>query len=455
MSTHSDNTTLWMLTLANMALLLAYVVRQCVSRRGIEFNHVTAISLGYFIYWILPFLIGLLKLFNDNPACHVWYSFFDRVPDGTKILYLWFCLFIYGAFIVGTELCCWSQAGKPKPVYRAIRFPLVYLKAQLLFCVLLVCYATYSARQDLFHGYSTIGGEGDVRRSVLISTTGLLEAVAFLYCMKWEERLRARYGVEKLRFRQIIFNRAMIAYGISALLVVSTGHRLSALSSFMMLLIYCSMYFQRIRLRSALLTVGGAACAAATLGLVRLSTAVNGMNVVFMLFVEPIGASQTLLAFLQGGRLEMLNFPSLFLSGFINLVPRPLLPEKASLILKPESLGYVIYAPQGSFHSFVQFCINFGLIGTIGVWFLLGYGLQALKFADKSMLHRTSYIMISGFLLTTFFRDDFSGSIVKAIFQLSILIPLLAAISANALQNYLHPTASANLPATLSEGHVT
>ena len=170
-----------------------------------------------------------------------------------------------------------------------------------------------------------------------------------------------------------------------------------------------------------------------------------------MMFVEPIGASQTLLAFLKAGRLEMLNFPIFFLSGFFNLVPRPLLPDKAALIIKPESMGYKIYAPMGSFHSFVQFCVNFGLIGTIGVWFLIGYGLQKLKFADKSMLHRVSYIMISGFLLTTFFRDDFSGSIVKAILQLSILLPFLAAVSANMLQNYLHPPVPAGLSAPLPE----
>ena len=270
MSTFSENTILWILTLANIALLIAFVTRQCVTRRGIEFNHVTALSIGYFIYWILPFLIGLLKLFNDNPNCRVWYSFFDGIPAGVKMLYLSFCLLIYGAFILGTELCCRQQARKPKPAYRAIAFPLVYLKAQLLFCVLLVCYATYAARQDLFHGYATIGGDGDLRRSTLISATGLLEAVAFLYCIKWEERLRARYGVEKLNFRQIILNRAMIAYGISALLVVSTGHRLSALSSFMMLLVYYSVYFNRIRLVSAFLTLGVGLSTAATLGLVRL-----------------------------------------------------------------------------------------------------------------------------------------------------------------------------------------
>ncbi len=451
MSTLSDNSLLWALTLANIALLAAYTTRQCISRRGIEFNHVTAISLGYFIYWVLPFLIGLLKLFKEYPACNVWYAFFDNIPNSSKELYLCFCLLIYGAFILGTELSCRQQAGKPKPVYQNIAFPLVYLKAQLLVCLLLVGYATYSARQDLFHGYSTIGGEGDVRRSVLISTTGLLEAVAFLYCIKWEERLRARYGVVKLRFRQIILNRAMIAYGISALLVVSTGHRLSALSSLMMLLIYYSVYFQRLRFRSALLTLGLALSTAATLGLVRLASTVNSLGILFMMFVEPIGASQTLLAFLRADRLEMLNFPIFLLSGFINLVPRPLLPDKASLIIKPEMMGYRIYAPQGSFHSFVQFCINFGLIGTVIVWFFIGYGLQKLKFADKSMVHRVAYIMISGFLLTTFFRDDFSGSIVKAILQLSILIPLIAAVSANMLRNYTHPPAPEGLSASLPE----
>ena len=443
---------LWMLTLANMALIFAYVARHCVSRRGIEFNHVTTLSMGYFVYWVLPFLIGLLRLFNDNPVCHAWYTFFNSIPPATKVMYLWFCLFTYGAFILGTELCSYMKSGLPKPVYREVNFPFVYLKAQLLLCVLLVAYATFTVRQDLFHGYSTIGGEGDTRRSVFISTTGLLEALAFMYCMKREERLRTRLDIEKPTFGMVIFNRAMLAYGIAALLVVSTGHRLSALSSFMMLLIYCTVYFRRIRFRSTLLVLACGLGAMGAVGLARGSNALSTDGILFQVFVEPIGASQTLLAFLKAGRLELLNYPMFLINGFINLVPRPLFPDKATLLISPASQGYVIYAPAGSFHNFVQFCINFGLVGTVGVWFLLGYGLQNLKLADKSMLHRTSYIMISGFLLTTFFRDDFSGSIVKAIVQLSILIPLFAAMSANMLLNYMHPPAPAAAPVGLPEG---
>ncbi len=452
MATIPDNNTLWLLTLVNMALLVAYVTRHCVTRRGIEFNHITTISLGYFMYWILPFLIGLLRLFSDNPVCHVWYTFYDSVPFSTKVLYLWFCLFTYGAFILGTELCTRMEAGLPKPVYRAINFPFVYLKAQLLLCMLLVCYTTYLVRQDLFHGYTTIGGDGDVRRSVFISSSGLLEALAFLYCMKWEERLRTQAGIEKPTFGQVIFNRAMIAYGIISVLVVSTGHRLSALSSILMLLIYCTVYFKRIRFRATLLVVGASLGAMGAVGLARGSNALSTDGVLFQLIMEPVGASQTLLAFLKAGRLELLNYPMYLINGFFNLIPRPLFPDKATLLIKPASQGYVIYAPGGSFHNFVQCCINFGLIGTVGVWFLLGYGMQKLKLADKSMLHRTSYIMISGFLLTTFFRDDFSGSIVKAIVQISILIPMFTAISANVLRNYMYPPAPVSLPVAAPEG---
>ena len=443
---------LWLLTMANIVLLFAYIGRQCVNRRGIEFNHVTALSLGYFVYWLLPFFIGLLRLFDTNPMCHAWYSFFDNIPADGKIVYLWFCLFTYGAFILGTEFCSRTCSRLPKPIYREINFPLVYLKAQLLLVALIVCYAGFNVRQDLFHGYATIGGEGDTRRSVFISTTGLLEALAFLYCMKWEERLRSRCGIEKPTFKQVIFNRAMIGYGIAAFLVVSTGHRLSALSSFMMVLIYFSMYFKRIRFRNALLVVAAGLAAMGAVGVARGSNPLSTDGILFQVFVEPIGASQTLLAFLKAGRLELFNYPMYLINGFINLVPRPLFPDKGSLLINPASQGYVIYAPAGSFHNFVQFCINFGLVGTVGVWFLLGYGLQKLKLADKSMLHRTSYIMISGFLLTTFYRDDFSGSIVKAIVQLSILIPFFTAVSANMLLNYMHPPAPAGLPVTASEG---
>ena len=43
------------------------------------------------------------------------------------------------------------------------------------------------------------------------------------------------------------------------------------------------------------------------------------------------------------------------------------------------------------------------------------------------------YILISGFLVFTFYRDDFSISLVKNILQFSILTPIFIVVSAHIL----------------------
>jgi hypothetical protein len=55
--------------------------------------------------------------------------------------------------------------------------------------------------------------------------------------------------------------------------------------------------------------------------------------------------------------------------------------------------------------------------------FLLPVALHWIKARDGSPLYRTMYVMLSGWLAFTFFRDPFSVSLVKTMFQHSILLP--------------------------------
>src|ERR1035438_7139830 len=75
-------------------------------------------------------------------------------------------------------------------------------------------------------------------------------------------------------------------------------------------------------------------------------------------------------------------------------------------------------------HSFVSFNLNFGVLGTGVFWLLLPMAFRYLKARSSSTLLATMYIMCSAWMAFTFFRDPFSISLVKAIFQYSILIPI-------------------------------
>jgi hypothetical protein len=111
--------------------------------------------------------------------------------------------------------------------------------------------------------------------------------------------------------------------------------------------------------------------------------------------------------------------PKYLASDFCNLIPSAVFPGKAALIQAPD-----FFSPLGALHSFVSFSFNFGLIGTAVCMFLLPVGLRWIRARDGSPLYRTMYVMLSGWLAFTFFRDPFSVSIVKTMVQHSILLPI-------------------------------
>lgn len=93
------------------------------------------------------------------------------------------------------------------------------------------------------------------------------------------------------------------------------------------------------------------------------------------------------------------------------------------MIKKPDA-----YRPLGGLHSFVSFNLNFGVLGSALFWFLWPMGCRYLKSRSSSTPFGAMYIMSSGWLTFTFFRDPFSISLVKAIFQDSIFAPIAIVI---------------------------
>jgi hypothetical protein len=73
--------------------------------------------------------------------------------------------------------------------------------------------------------------------------------------------------------------------------------------------------------------------------------------------------------------------------------------------------------------------INFGVLGSLVAVFVFGMFLSFLKARGNSVLWKTMYLMISGWLTFSFWRDGFATSIVKLITEFSILIPALIVIS--------------------------
>ena len=118
---------------------------------------------------------------------------------------------------------------------------------------------------------------------------------------------------------------------------------------------------------------------------------------------------------------NLVEFPDVLISKFIGIIPSAIFPGKFALMISPADVGKSVIRYQATTHNYVEFMINFGLIGTIFIFFFIGIGLNWLK----SKKHYVPiYIAVSAQIPFFFFRS-FYDAIVKYIFEFSILLPLL------------------------------
>lgn len=423
-----------LLLLCNTLVPLAFVIKQCASRRGLEINHIFLFSFGYLIYWISPIALGAAQLFGAEQGeggIGLWYRLYDQIPQATVALYLGMTLAVYLAFCAGTVAC---QRWRPGIETRTQRFffDRRLLNVYLGFGVFLAAVYALTLRGQFFKGYTAEEAftTDYGTRGTFTAISVFLLSLAILYTFKRQERN------PEMTFRAAISHRFFLAYFVVGFLVLSLGGRLYFLSALIMLLVYRSVHFRPISYRVffSVLLVGLALLG--VVGTLRMGVGVTSFGVLISLVSEPLFNSFSLLQYLNDGKFDLIRFPIFLMGDFVNLVPTVLLPGKAALILNPTDYGYTVFSPLGALNSFFSFMINFGFFGTAAVMALIGFFLQQLRSRSRNVLTKTIYVMVSGWLLTSFFRDPFSISLVKSIFQFSILLPALIAASASMVTVY-------------------
>ena len=417
-------TFLAILVVLNVALPIAMVLVHCGVRR-IQIDHVATFTLGYLFYWILPVAAGLAGAFADpgNPVMSAWYSLFYTVSNSTLELFLLLSLGCYFAFLCGTWLGSRTHSQPPLcPV--APGFDRRLLRPLLWLAVICLAALSFALRDQLFTGYGT-GVDPwtpDPLRSALGALSTILMVLLLLDCTA-KDRVDRSEGA----FRRLLASRFLLLYLLASLLDVSMGARMYMVSGILMLCVYRSVFFRRFAAVNLLCLVGAGLLLVGFVGVWRTGRADYG--IFENLASEPMFIALSLMHFLAGDRLPLLRYPVLLLSDFLNLVPTFLFPGKMDLFLQPEDVGFVMFSPGGGLNSFFSFMINFGVLGTIGVLFGLGFAMAVLKRKAGSLLLRVTYIMISGWLGFTFFRDPFYVSIVKCMVEFSIVVPFLIVLS--------------------------
>lgn len=406
-----------LLLLGNALIVGLCMWRLSVYRAKMRIDHVVLFSAGFVGYWLMPIVVGSIGYLRDTPEMRGWFVMYDEVPSTKILLYLVLCLLTYLAFVLG-HVVCGRLMSRPMQRTRLWEFSPNLLNMFLLPAVAIAAAFAVSLRSELFVGYTgSIYEDFGWRGSFTASTLALL-ALAVIDVVKREQREGKPPSA-----RALLMNRFTLVYLVFGALLVSMGARLYFATSLLMYLVYRSVFHRRIAVSRVIALTGGMAILVGIVGIVRLGGSTSATRLVINLFSEFLYTSFSLINFLQTGTFELLNVPKFLISDFVNLIPTFLLPSKATLLMNPNDFGYSVYTPLGALHSFFSFTINFGVLGTLPVMFAFGYGLRWLQINAHLVLLRVLYIMLASWLAFTFFRDPFATSIVKNMFEFSVLVP--------------------------------
>jgi hypothetical protein len=393
----------WLLLTLAFLVPAIYGCARSIDHGRIRIDHVTLFSLGFIFYWVTPMVAGFLIDANDMPTTFT--MFFDTQWTRSYLIAI---IATYFAFIAGDRFGEWAFSGRQirgqvwtQGRNEALSPQLLALFSGAAFLVFLLEIIVH--RVELFAPYSTDMG-GQVSRGNVTAWVVLLGSVVFL-------RISSRP-----RFTVLI-----LPFAVGALFLVLIGSRLYVASFVLMFAAFRSLYvvpFSKKQVAFAGLFI---VALFGIVGALRVNSSI--MDAGFNVLLEPLLTSISLVYFLRYDHMAWLAAPKYLISDFCNLLPSAIFPGKAALIHTPE-----IFSPLGALHSFVSFNFNFGLIGTAAFMFLLPVSLRWIKARDNSPLYRTMYVMLSGWLAFTFFRDGFSVSIVKDMVQHSILLPMAVVV---------------------------
>lgn len=409
----------FMLTI-NLLVPIFFILKESVNKNKIVINHIMLFSLGFIYYWVIPIFIGNNGWFYERASMDLWYSIFYRVDNQSLLVYLLLILLFYLSFLLGS---IFARKFKYKGIKVKMDFTNKALNPIWLFFILLTLPFLYRFRGAFFSGYNLIGV--NAQKGSFISLSLIVLSLTLIYLSNLKNN-------GQFSFKKLIKNKYSGLYITLSLLIISLGTRLYFLTGIIIVLTFYSTFFKKLDFMKTLVIMSLLVIGMGLIGITRGSTAdITWSRIMFNIFQEPLYTGYSLIAFLDKSNFEMFQAPIYLLSSFINFLPTFILPNKLDFIHHVSESSYPIFNPLGALNSFTSFMINFGFIGTILFLFIFGFYMEKLRGNDKSPLSMTIYSMVSGFLLTTFFRDGFESSLVKNIFEYSIVFPILIVIFAN------------------------
>jgi len=354
---------------------------------GAELNHTKLFSFGFLVYWVIPMLIVV-----DDPL------FSTPTPERVHS-YWWKIAGIFACFFVG-DFFGRLLKYNPKPARPTKGF------GPLLF-VVSTAFASFVVlkRVELFSGPYVVDASTIVVRGPIAALSMLLFMIAIVRMSSREE-----FDLRNIYFGMFLF---------FAVVYLATGGRMVIVTCCIALLIYYSCYVRRLKLSSLALMGTLGLLVFGAISIWRIGTFQNSVQTFFWtLATESYYTSLSLLEYLNHYHEPLIAFPSQLLADFYNLVPTFIAGEKLAF-----NNSFGVSSPFGALHSYVSWMQNFGIFGSFLFAIALGFWLRWLR-ARNTSISRPIYSVVVASLAMTFWRDDFSISVVKMMIENAILFSL-------------------------------
>lgn len=398
-------------------------------------NHRTCIAAGYLFYVLLPlFLLESSIQFQDS-VYQKLKDYYMCIPVENKLYYivvsfLWLAAFFMGCRCKKIRFVQKMRLIDAKRADRSYR----YLQKGIFLAVLLFeLLLLYRGRSQLFAGYSS---------DMTVSLRGTLYAGLI---MLFSLVLLNYFSGNTRGMKALLINKWGIFYIILALLILTTGGRLYVVSNLVALMIAVTYLDGKgIPLQKLAGFFAAVLLAVGFIGSWRLSgvfgtegvAGISFENIFYNILQEPLYTNFSIITYLGGSNVvRLFSFPKVFFSSWINMLPSIVMPDKANYILTIADREASVSAPLGALHYFTTFNIDFGFLFAVLFFFALGYWLSRLekKCGENAALYCTVYVLASSNLMFTLYRDPVSVSVIKNIFEFSIMVPAIVSWSCAAV----------------------
>ena len=352
-------------------------------------DHRVLFFFGYCFYFFTPLVVGRGDLFEGLPGISLYQRYYDTIPQEQLRTYLWITLAWFPAFYLGHV--CYTLV-RPLKISLSV-FPRTAVSGAtgyvgVLLLVVLVLFA-YLSRDSLFRGYDSydVGNRGKLSSLLVVFNFFLLY---------------------QLLSRQRLSLALVAGTAATAFILLSMGGRMYVIQTFVVLLVYKTSFApKRWKLTHIVLPVLTALAMATAAGIWRMGDSLNLRKAAYSLLAEPVFTWFSTSSFLSSNPLPLIQFPTNFLTSFLNMIPNTII-NLQRFVISTKEMGFSYDNPLGAESAWTTFIINFGIAGTFIFLFVTGFLINMLRAqSGRSRMAATYYILVCSILPFQFFRDGF------------------------------------------------